>query len=476
MHFDTHILSSDKFIGQNGTAVEVRIFWGGELLERVELSPPREFVVGDASESTSKVDFTIPNAAAVLGATASALVRCDRGVPTVVIPEGARATFRDERAPRGAPAEMVVPREVVLDGTRGVDVHLSGLVFSIRTTEREARCPRTALGDGDGRLLAFFALSLLGNAALFGSLMMATPPFGLTDDEGIDRDRIIAMLTYLDASAERERAEPPTPSNDSPGGGGPGGTPAKGEPGALGRPESVEHNRHASGTNAGANPSPATSRVEQIREAADFGMIGLLSSSKSAPTVAPWDMDGVGAEAFAGGFFGDIGEQQGSGGLTLTGLGTGGGNRGDSISMGGIGTCSSGFCTGLGRDGIGRSGSLARLDHVTKAPRIRIGQTVSDGGSLPPEVIQRIVRQSFGRFRGCYEDGLRSNPGLEGRVTARFVIARDGSVASVQSGGTDLPDARVVSCVLHAYTSLSFPAPKDGIVKVTYPLMFSPSA
>jgi hypothetical protein len=97
-------------------------------------------------------------------------------------------------------------------------------------------------------------------------------------------------------------------------------------------------------------------------------------------------------------------------------------------------------------------------------------------GSLPSDVIQRIVRQSFGRFRGCYEEGLRGNPTLEGRVTARFVIARDGSVATVQSGGSDLPDSRVVACVLRTYSSLSFPPPKEGIVTVTYPLTFSPSA
>ena len=86
------------------------------------------------------------------------------------------------------------------------------------------------------------------------------------------------------------------------------------------------------------------------------------------------------------------------------------------------------------------------------------------------------MRQSFGLFRGCYEAGLRVNPTLEGRVTARFVIARDGSVATVQSGGADLPDPGVVSCVLRAYRSLSFPAPKDGIVTVTYPLTFTPAA
>ena len=31
-------------------------------------------------------------------------------------------------------------------------------------------------------------------------------------------------------------------------------------------------------------------------------------------------------------------------------------------------------------------------------------------GALPPEVIQRIVRQNFGRFRMCYEQGLTQEP------------------------------------------------------------------
>jgi hypothetical protein len=121
-------------------------------------------------------------------------------------------------------------------------------------------------------------------------------------------------------------------------------------------------------------------------------------------------------------------------------------------------------------------GGPGRGAHVPHGPRLRtIGQTIVTG-RLPSEVIQRVVRQSFGRFRNCYEDGLRTNPNLEGRVTARFVISRDGSVGAVQSGGSDLPDAHVVACVLRTYSSLSFPSPGDGVVTVTYPLSFSPSA
>ena len=95
-------------------------------------------------------------------------------------------------------------------------------------------------------------------------------------------------------------------------------------------------------------------------------------------------------------------------------------------------------------------------------------------GRLPPEVIQRIVRANFGRFRGCYERGLDRSPSLRGRVEARFLIGRDGNVAVASSGASDLPDEQVVSCVVRAFTTLSFPEPTGGTVTVVYPLAFSP--
>lgn len=109
----------------------------------------------------------------------------------------------------------------------------------------------------------------------------------------------------------------------------------------------------------------------------------------------------------------------------------------------------------------------------SRGPKVRMG-AVSVNGRLPPEVIQRIVRQNFGRFRLCYENGLRNNPNLQGRVGVRFLIGRDGAVTNVSNGGSDMPDGGVVSCVVRAFSGLSFPQPEAGIVSVVYPIMFSP--
>ncbi len=119
--------------------------------------------------------------------------------------------------------------------------------------------------------------------------------------------------------------------------------------------------------------------------------------------------------------------------------------------------------------GIGRTGGT----HTSRPPQMRPG-VVSTSGRLPPEVIQRTVRQNFGRFRMCYQQGLTRNPNLQGRVAARFVIDRSGAVSAVSNGGSDLPDSAVTSCVISAFYGLSFPQPENGIVTVVYPIQFAP--
>jgi hypothetical protein len=95
-------------------------------------------------------------------------------------------------------------------------------------------------------------------------------------------------------------------------------------------------------------------------------------------------------------------------------------------------------------------------------------------GRLPPEVIQRIIRSQYGKFRACYEDGLRRDPNLQGKVSVRFVIGVDGTVTNVINGGSDLPDPLVIQCIIRAYKDFCFPQPEGGIVTVVYPIMFSP--
>lgn len=106
---------------------------------------------------------------------------------------------------------------------------------------------------------------------------------------------------------------------------------------------------------------------------------------------------------------------------------------------------------------------------------------------LPPPVIQRVVRADFDDMRKCYEAGLARDPKLEGKITVRFVIERDGSVStphdvedSWRKGGAQatpsvhLTDRGVIDCILARFAALKFPKPDGDTVTVVYPIIFAP--
>jgi hypothetical protein len=195
-----------------------------------------------------------------------------------------------------------------------------------------------------------------------------------------------------------------------------------------------------------------SAREQALRDAVEFGMIGMLNAGDEQPLHR-------GLDRILRGLPPDDSEPTPHYGLGLSGIG--GADHGVG-SMGTIGGQRYGTGKGFGGTATPRPAP----------PKVRMGAT-SVSGRLPPEVIQRIVRQNFGRFRLCYENGLGTNPNLQGRVTVRFVIGQDGSVGSVSAGG-DMPDSGVVSCVTRAFQSLRFPQPEGGIVTVSYPIVFSP--
>lgn len=256
------------------------------------------------------------------------------------------------------------------------------------------------------------------------------------------------------------------------------GARAKDDDGTMGEPDASATNKRFAVKGPQDNQDPHLARQAALRDAQEFGMIGLLNSGaggdSDAPT-APWGRDdSLGNDALSarGNMWGDeIGDAFGAGGLGLSGIGEGGGGRGEGIGLGNIGTIGHGAGTGTGQgfgSGYGRLGGA----HRSKPPSVRMGAT-SVNGRLPPEVIQRVVRQSFGRFRLCYDNALRSNPNLTGSVTISFTITEAGSTAKV-SAKSEMGDASMISCIQKVFSGLSFPQPEGGTVAVVYPVAFSP--
>jgi TonB family protein len=126
---------------------------------------------------------------------------------------------------------------------------------------------------------------------------------------------------------------------------------------------------------------------------------------------------------------------------------------------------------GLGLGGQGTGGTGAPAD-VHAEGEVGSSGTPEVRGSLPREVIQRVIRAHLSQVRYCYERALTAQPTLAGRVTVSFVIGPSGAVqsASIQSG--TLGHAETEQCIVAAVQRFTFPPPEGGgIVAVHYPFV-----
>lgn len=215
-------------------------------------------------------------------------------------------------------------------------------------------------------------------------------------------------------------------------------------------------------TGEGEDDAPQT-----IDTFGDTGMISMLAKYRGDGNLAAgWAPDA----REPGILWGDrVGDAWGYASLGLSGVGEGGGgnNALGNYVVDHVRTTSDGFGYAHGTlGGTHRAGIGCTLRFAQPITCYRI----------PPDVIQRVIHANEGRFRGCYQDGLRRDPKLAGRVVTKFVIGRDGTVSAASDGGSDLADPEVVSCVARAFMSLEFPANPDGIGTVTYPIMMTPSS
>jgi hypothetical protein len=475
-------------------ALELFISWGGNVLHVAHLSRPKPFVIGEPEPHLkTSVDFVMP--AEWLGTTRLELVTWREGQPILSVPHGAGGGFDSQKHGRltwnEAPQFGGSCSAPGLVGSLPLDSGVRARLWLGRFEVDVALVPcgrklAHQLVESDTLIFAqTAALTALTFGGLLAALAYFVPPLGVTDEEAHDKKRLVLVQQYLAALAEKEKepaldeasAIAPSPSGGS-------GERHQGESGAMGTSLSSAKNKRYQVEGPRENSDPHLARRSVRELVSNFGMLGLLNSpvaNAKAPT-SPFGRDaalGLDPTSALGNMWGpEPGEVFGIGGLDVSGSGESGGGPGQGVGMGPLGTLGHGDGPLAGNDfGLGRFGTShgrPNLDgHPPKVPRLRVGPT-SVSGRLPAEVIQRIVRQNFGRFRLCYEGGLRKNPNLEGRVSVRFAIDREGTVASAQLGGSDLPDSQVASCVVAAFYGLGFPKPEGGLVSVSYPILFAP--
>lgn len=438
--------------------LEVRVSWGDQIL-KVQHLREGSFSVGEGTE--------IPVPAEVLGSERLEVARVRAGSAEAFDPS------------RGVWTPV---------GEDGLHFSIGEFSFEVATT-REGRKPVVpflqGLAQSAGRHVG---LSFFLHAAVMASLAYYLPNLGNDDAEAMSRDQILMMQKLLDTAATIEKENLEESGQQAPEAGDVGER-AKGESGSMGSTMAPPAAARWAKQGPSDNANPQLSREALKAEMLSTGMLGLLAtaniSDPNAPT-SPWGAESaLGKDPMSANgsmWAATIGDAFGNGGLDLLGTGIGAGGTGTGVGLGPMGTGHGGSLFGgpggmgtcIGENcGTGHGSGLSRMAHKPVKPVMR-EQVTTVNGHIPADIIQRIVRQNFGRFRNCYDSGLRTNPALSGRIVTRFVIDRTGGVSTASDGGSDMPDRNVVSCVVRSFSGLSFPQPEGGIVTVSYPILFTP--
>lgn len=104
--------------------------------------------------------------------------------------------------------------------------------------------------------------------------------------------------------------------------------------------------------------------------------------------------------------------------------------------------------------------------------RVEAGKFTAEG-KLARAEIAAFVDKNLRGLTSCYEDGLKSNPNLQGNVTVAFKILPDGRVSQQEVQATTIRNAEVESCMLKRIRRWIFPKPESGSVAVEFSFLLT---
>ena len=155
---------------------------------------------------------------------------------------------------------------------------------------------------------------------------------------------------------------------------------------------------------------------------------------------------------------------RGMGGMSLRGVGKGGGGDGFG-SVYGLGEVHTG-------GGTGTSGTIARKERKRIEAAVEVG-TPSSGDFCDPGNIRRVVGGKSNAVKYCFEKELQTQPELGGKVIAMWKIGLDGQVMSASIAESTMNNAKVEGCIQRVLKRMRFAKPDGGICVVNYPFVFS---
>lgn len=107
-------------------------------------------------------------------------------------------------------------------------------------------------------------------------------------------------------------------------------------------------------------------------------------------------------------------------------------------------------------------------------PGIIVDVTSAGAGANQADVQKLARAKGYTPFRHCYEEGLRRNQKLGGKLSMELVLGADGSVTSAKKTASTVGDVSVDACVVREALHLSLARPDSGTPSIAMVVTLSP--
>jgi hypothetical protein len=208
-----------------------------------------------------------------------------------------------------------------------------------------------------------------------------------------------------------------------------------------------------------AKEAEAAAQRERTEEAAKLlaGLIGTTGESANGDVVEDvLGQSGLGdvndALAKAGAMTGDAG---------AAGYKAGQGGKGDATTIDGIGTLG-------GTGGAGAGGDVTKL----LKPKVTTGSGNVSELTGDQNEVSKVVKTNAGQLRYCYENQLKTNPGLGGRVEIGWTVEENGTTSGVYTINNETGDATLATCIEGKIRRWRF-TPGGATGDVSWPFVFT---
>jgi len=216
---------------------------------------------------------------------------------------------------------------------------------------------------------------------------------------------------------------------------------------------------------AEGKPVDKAARAAEVRKAVQSkGILRVLG------TLGPGGATGAVRDVFgAGGGFGDVATAlSGAGGVAIaTDPSAGGARKG--AGTGAAATIGDLATSGGGKVALGAKAE-ARVSGNVSAEDAEVDSSEIDQGRLGGFVRARITS-----IKACYENALKRNPSLKGKIRIRFTILATGGLADIAVIENGMGSPEVAACITGFMRGWRTPFHPSGTVTVEYPFVFSPS-